>query len=376
MPDKKTRGVSNLANRIPDVPDAPTVSATNVGTSRAYNNGAATVSISSPTGGLPSSYSITTSPSTVTTTATSSPATISGLSSATSYTVTVTPSNVSATGASTTSSSFTATTVPQAPTIGAFTDGGTGTTGTLSFTAGATGGSSITGYTYSTDGTNYSAASGTTSPLSLTGLSVGTYTFYLKATNANGTSLASTGVSGTVIQPTAFESIASATGTGSSGVITFSSIPQTYKHLQIRAISRQNSSGSASQDGWFRFNGDTSTSNYYDHWVEATGAAVQAGDGGGGNAYTILHRMTQGSAAASNMMGVVIVDIHDYSSTSKNKTIRYFSGVEDNNTIYSTLDIGSGLWANTAAITSMTITIATDNYNTQSVFALYGIKGA
>jgi len=175
--------------------------------------------------------------------------------------------------------------------------------------------------------------------------------------------------------PNSYESIATATGTGSSDVITFNSIPQTYAHLQIRAISRQNSGGNASRDGWFAFNGDTSTSNYYDHWVEATGSTVAAGDGGGGNAYTILHRMTQGSAAASNMMGVVIVDIHDYSSTSKNKTIRYFSGVEDNNTIYSTLDIGSGLWANTAAITSMTITIPNGNYNTQSVFALYGIKG-
>ena len=71
MPDKKYRGVSNLANRIPDVPDAPTVSAVNVGTSRAYNNGAATVTITPTTGGLPSSYSITTTPTTTTTTATS-----------------------------------------------------------------------------------------------------------------------------------------------------------------------------------------------------------------------------------------------------------------------------------------------------------------
>ena len=132
MPDKKTRGVSNLANKIPDVPDASVVSASDVGTSRAYNNGAATVTITNPTGGLPSSYSITTTPTTVTTTATSSPVTLTGLSSATSYTVTVTPSNISATAASTTSSSFTATTVPQAPTIGSATAG----TAILAATAG------------------------------------------------------------------------------------------------------------------------------------------------------------------------------------------------------------------------------------------------
>ena len=34
--------------------------------------------------------------------------------------------------------------------------------------------------------------------------------------------------------PSSYESIASATGTGSSGTITFSSIPSTYQSLQLR----------------------------------------------------------------------------------------------------------------------------------------------
>ena len=372
MPDKKSRGVSNLANRIPDVPDAPTVSAVNVGTSRAYNNGAATVSISSPTGGLPSSYSITTSPSTVTTTATSSPATISGLSSATSYTVTVTPSNVSATGASTTSSSFTATTVPQAPTIGAFTDGGTGTTGTLSFTAGATGGSSITGYTYSTDGTNYSAASGTTSPLSLTGLSVGTYTFYLKATNANGTSLASTGVSGTVIQPTAFESIASATGTGSSGTITFSSIASTYKHLQIRGLARSTEVAGTSNLQINAFNSDAGT-NYAQHRLTGNGSTVTAA--GTATQSVILLGQAPAANAAANLACVFIIDILDYASTSKYKTVRAFTGQDTNNAFNGQVGLYSGLWQSTSALTSLSLSLDGGSFNTISTFALYGIKG-
>ena len=60
--------------------------------------------------------------------------------------------------------------------------------------------------------------------------------------------------------PTSFDSIASATGTGSSGTITFSSIPQTYKHLQIRGIGRLDVvTGGVSTR--IRLNGDT-TSNY------------------------------------------------------------------------------------------------------------------
>jgi hypothetical protein len=375
VPDKSTRGISNLPVAIPDIPDAPTVSAVDVGTSRAYNDGSATVTITSPTGGRPSSYSITTTPTTTTTTATSSPATITGLTSATSYTATVTPSNVSATGAATTSSSFTATTVPQAPTIGTFTDGGTGTTGTLSFTAGATGGSSITGYTYSTDGTNYSAASGTTSPFSLTGLTAGTYTFYLKATNANGTSLASTGVSGTVITPSSYESIASATGTGSSGTITFSSIPSTYKHLQIRYISKDTSTAADTVlNPKIQFNADTGN-NYAYHELRGDGTSATTN---AGSAYSgvIIMGSSLRESSASSILGVALVDILDYASTTKNKTVRYMAGVDTNGSaVGQRISLGSGLWVNTAAITSITINANISNFSTTSTFALYGIKG-
>ena len=91
-----------------------------------------------------------------------SPITVTGLNSQTSYTFTVKGNNVNSVSGpnSSASSSVTATTVPQAPTIGTFTDGGTGTSGSLTFTAGATGGKLITDYKYSTDGTNYTITSG------------------------------------------------------------------------------------------------------------------------------------------------------------------------------------------------------------------------
>jgi hypothetical protein len=364
MPDKKTRGISNLPVAIPDVPDAPTVSASNVGTSRAYNNGAATVTISSPTGGLPSSYSITTTPTTTTTVATGS-TTITGLSSATSYTTTVTPSNVSATGSATTSSSFTATTVPQAPTIGAFTDGGTGTTGTLSFTAGATGGSTITGYKYSTDGTTYSAASGTTSPLSLTGLTAGTYNFSLKATNTNGDSLASGNASGTVIQPTAYESIATAVGTGSSDVITLSSIPSTYKHLQLRITGGNNFSYYAK----LTFNGNTTTSNYITHYLQGNGATASAGS------YTGYAGMVIAGSGGWVNPTSYIIDILDYTNTNTYRTIRGLGGPDVNGS-GGVLELVSGLWMSTSSITSITLTANSGTpWTSTTKVALYGIKG-
>jgi hypothetical protein len=375
MPDSKARGVSNLPVAIPDTVDAPTVSATNVGTSQAYNNGAATVAFSNPTGGRPTSYSITTSPATSTTAATSSPATISGLSSATSYTVSVSASNsVNGTSASSTSSSFTATTVPQAPTIGTFTDGGTGTSGTLSFTAGATGGSTITGYKYSTDGTTYSAASGTTSPFTISGLTVGSYTFYLKATNANGDSAASSGVSGTIITPPSYESIATVTvGAGGSSSISFSSIPSTFKHLQIRGIVACTVSGTDANSITVSANSDTTPSNYYYHWLYGTGSAVGTVALNTYGGYT-----TQGVASktgATNTFGALVIDILDYANTSKYKTFRGLSGTDMNNTS-GQIGLTSGLWMNTSAISSLSINVTyAGNLAQYSSFALYGIKG-
>lgn len=362
MADNKSRNISNIPVAIPDVPDAPTVSATNVGTSRAYNNGAATVSISSPTGGLPTSYSITTTPSTTTTAGVSGANTITGLASATSYTVSVTATNSAATSGATTTGAFTATTVPQAPTIGTFTDGGTGTTGTLSFTAGATGGSSITAYKYSTNGINYTTASGTTSPLSLTGLTTGTYTFTLQAVNANGDSAASSGVSGTVIPPDAFESIATATLTGGTSA-SFTSIPSSYQHLQIRVNAKTAISGA---DIIMKFNNDTGN-NYAFHYLRGDGASASA-SGAFSDGYVYI-TPTNGTYYAT-----AIIDIHDYASTSKHKTSKIFSGYDSNGSGWNALR--SGLWMSTSAINRIDFTIGGTTFSTGTTFALYGIKGA
>lgn len=374
MADLRGSSISVPGTQIPDVPDAPTVSAVDVGTGRAYNNGAATVTVTSTTGGRPSSYTVTSSPGSFTASG-SSPLTVTGLSSATAYTFTATGTNSSATGpASSASNSITATTVPQAPTIGTFTDGGTGTTGTLSFTAGATGGSSITNYKVSTDNSTYTALSPaqTTSPLSLSGLSVGTATYYIKAVNANGDSSASSGVSGTVIQPTAFESIATATGTGSSGTITFSSIPGTYQHLQIRFIARYSDTGVAIDDLYIRFNGDTSSS-YARHRLFGDGSSVTAA-GNASAAFMNLPNCIPFNGTTASTIGTGIIDIHDYASTTKNKTLRAFGGSDINGTGY--VNLASGFLNSTSAITSITLYNSTVNFLTSSVFALYGIKGA
>jgi hypothetical protein len=351
------------------VPQAPTVSAANVGTGRAYNNGAATVTVSGgATGGKAiSSYTATSSPGSFTATS-GSPLTVTGLQSATAYTFSVTATNANGTSTATVSNSITATTVPQAPTIGTATDGGTGTTVSVAFTGNATGGSAITGYTATSSPGGFTGT-GSSSPITVSGLTAGTaYTFTVTATNANGTSTASAASNSvTPAVPTSFDSIASFTGNNTTSSYTFSSIPQTYKSLQIR-INGVSDGGSGSVN--IRLNGD-SGSNYNSHYLYISGSTVPTG-------YRSDTYMIGGGAQISTGPDplAVIIDFVDYTSTAKNKTMKSFSGIARPYAGNSDIDLISGLWRNTAAITSITIyTANVINWQTGSSIALYGIKG-
>jgi hypothetical protein len=181
--------------------------------------------------------------------------------------------------------------------------------------------------------------------------------------------LASSG--GAAASTSSYESIASATGTGSSATITFSSIPATYKHLQIRYIGR--TSFAASYDYvTFRFNSD-STTNYAYHLLAGDGATASAS--GGASSNVMYGSKTAGSSAGTNIMGSGIIDIIDYASTTKNKTTKILGGV-DLNTADGELRLSSNLWMSTSAITTISIiSLYAGNWTTSSTFALYGIKG-
>jgi len=180
--------------------------------------------------------------------------------------------------------------------------------------------------------------------------------------------------SGVAASTSSYESIASATGTGSSGTITFSSIPATYSHLQIRCIARTDT-GFATDFIQFRFNSDTG-SNYTYHGIEGDGSSTY---NFAGTSQTVAFDTTiTGSGASSNTMGTAIIDILDYANTSKYKTVRTIGGQDQNSSSnLGIIRLMSNLWLSTSAINRIDLTsYRSANWTTSTTFALYGIKGA
>jgi hypothetical protein len=176
---------------LPDTPTSVSASAV-AGTSSASAGGASvSFTLSTNPGKGSGNYVATSSPGGFTASAASSPIVFaSGVFTAgTAYTFSVIKQSGSGISSATSSSSgsVTAYTVPSAPTITS-SSAGNGILD-ISFTAGASNGSTITNYEYSTDGTNWSAISpaNTVSPVRITGLTNGTnYTVRLRAVNSAG----------------------------------------------------------------------------------------------------------------------------------------------------------------------------------------------
>lgn len=163
----------------------------------------------------------------------------------------------------------------------------------------------------------------------------------------------------------AYESIQTVTLSSSQATISFTSIPATFTHLQIRMMATYTGSVGS---GFIAFNGDNASGNYSFHYLLGDGSSAGAG------ALTSQNqgKFTGGAGTSPAANNVMVMDILDYANTNKYKTTRALYGWDSNSSGY--VEFNSNNWRSTSAITSIVLTPA-NSFNTYTSAALYGIKG-
>lgn len=166
-----------------------------------------------------------------------------------------------------------------------------------------------------------------------------------------------------------FELIQTVYIAGNTASVTFdvSQYATKYRHLQIR-VAAKTSNGNPTESLVFRCNSD-SGSNYTEHVLYGDGSSISSANSTTNSFASLGTLAAAGNASA--IFGAIIADILDFASTSKYKVMRSLSGVANNY-----IQLRSGMWVSTAAITTLTLYPATGSFMVAgSRISLYGIKG-
>lgn len=152
--------------------------------------------------------------------------------------------------------------------------------------------------------------------------------------------------------------------------VTFSSIPNTYAHLELW-LSVRTTKTNTLQDYVFQFNGDTSASyRLGEYWVRGSQTAPSA--------LSVTSNLNYGFAgqglgdtAGANFFAASLMQINDYASTNKYKTTDSLTGNQNSTDGFAIWY--SNVWEKTSAINSITIYPTTDSFKTNCYFTLFGV---
>jgi hypothetical protein len=161
-----------------------------------------------------------------------------------------------------------------------------------------------------------------------------------------------------------FVKIAAVTvGSGGAASIDFTSIPSTYTDLCLKISVRSNQANNANSIG-ISFNG--SNANFTSKFIEGSGSSAVSF-----NSTTNIGN-AQGTSSTSNTFSSVDLYIPNYAGSTNKSFLA--DGVTENNGTTAYATIAAGLWSQTAAITSVSITIT--SFVQYSTATLYGIKNS
>jgi hypothetical protein len=175
---------------------------------------------------------------------------------------------------------------------------------------------------------------------------------------------------GAGVQTFDFDLIATGFGSGTATDIVFESIPQAYKHLQIRYVAKSSSTATTLR---LQFNNTGGTA--YDYKTEFTNGSTFTSSAQVTNAAGIVLTYGVAPSTVSGQISGGIVDIFNYTDTDRNKNVMTTAGYFSEATVRH-LEMNGGRFKDNAALSTIAINTGGANFlDTSSRFALYGIKG-
>jgi hypothetical protein len=169
------------------------------------------------------------------------------------------------------------------------------------------------------------------------------------------------------------DAISAVTLVASQSLIEFNAIPQTYSSLHIRGISRSSTSGVSDVTGALQFNGDTASNYRWHRNYGYGGSTTTSADTSTSSSYIPFGSVLTDGNRSGNFC-INMFDIPDYTSVQKQKTVKGFSGFDNDGNGALHITVGSWVTSNTA-VTSITLKLSDASYFVAgTTFALYGIK--
>ena len=157
-----------------------------------------------------------------------------------------------------------------------------------------------------------------------------------------------------------YKALANVTLGAAASSVTFSSIPATYRDLIIVS----NTDNTIQADYHLRLNGDTG-SNYNSVRAQGNGTAAFSG----AQTDTTFIRINGSGDLMTDFSNSAIIQIMDYSATDKHTTVLVRNGTASRR-----VEMVTGSYASTSAITTVLLFPSTCIFDIGSTFSLYGIE--
>lgn len=171
--------------------------------------------------------------------------------------------------------------------------------------------------------------------------------------------------------PSSFDFLESQVLTTTASSVTFTGLGSytDYEHLQLRLVAKTNNTFSGTTVK-ITFNGDTGN-NYSRH--ELYGISGNSPASFSSTGIPAIYSSVVDSQNDPGW-GIQIIDILDFSSSTKNTTTRYRAANRLSSYGNESVTLGAGAWYNTAAVTSLTVTTFSNSFIAGSRFSIYGVK--